>query len=241
MDSIKDMIPEGVQDEYRKKIKESSIYRVGKDIYPVSFDLKEGIEGSEIQLKFTDCIAVVQDLLDQARKEDLMDGYRKIQLIALIGSLDEMCYRIDPVENKLLSLSPNQTHLRKNRMAIYSNASKLISLEREINGETDSEKFFRTLKSLPKKDQLTLIKTFMLPYFEAEWITELEDNIIEEVLELIIKDKDLEVTLSPEMMVELFNKFKSTRRVKFLKYLSLNLNGNEMNVLRGITKKNKEG
>lgn len=235
-DDAAGLLPEKVQEEFLGKLKQSSIYRVSKKIYPVEFKLV-GVNGSDVQRNLVECIAQVQDLLDRAEAKGELDGYRKINLISLMGALDELCYRIDPVENRILSLSPNQTHLRKNRMAIYTNASKVISLDRKLNGETDQQKVLTTLRRLPSDIQMSIVKDYLLSYFDINWIVDFDEKEIEKMLKIIVSHPDIAVSLTPANLLDLFDRFRARDRQRFLELLATSLSGNEIKILSNLKDK----
>ena len=226
MEIIGDLLPNNVREEYFDQLVESEIFNIGKRIYPIKYKIINE-DASNVQLNLTQCIAIVQDIFNKAKEKAIVDGYAMYQFYTLMGALDELCYRIDPENNELLSLSQDQTHLRKNVMAIYSNASKLISIETKIVGEDKQTSFEKYMARLPHTEQLKQVEDFVIPNFNPMWVEKLDYDTIQRVLNLIIKNPELDITISPTTLLELFKKFKMSDRREFLKYMSISLVGEE--------------
>lgn len=220
------LLPDSVREEYFDQLKENEILNIGKRIYPIKYKIINE-NASDVQLSLIQCIAVVQDIFDKAKAKGFVDGYAMYQFWTLMGALDELCYRIDPENNELLSLSQDQTHLRKNVMAVYTNASKLISVETKVVGEDKQTSFEKYMARLPHSEQLKQIEDFIIPNFNPTWIEKLDYNVIQRILNLIIKNPELDITISPTTLLELFKKFKMSDRKEFLKYVSISLVGEE--------------
>lgn len=226
LELIGDLLPDSVKDEYLDQLSENEIFNIGKRVYPIKYKIINE-DASNVQLNLIQCIAVVQDIFDKAKVKGIVDGYAMYQFYTLMGALDELCYRIDPENNELLSLSQDQTHLRKNVMAVYSNASKLISIETKIVGEDKQTSFEKYMARLSQPEQLKQIEDFVIPNFNPMWIEKLDYDIIQRILNLIIQNPELDVTISPTTLLELFKKFRMSDRREFLKHLSISLVGEE--------------
>jgi hypothetical protein len=227
MEQLGYLLPDSVRDEYNTLWAESEIIEIGMNISPIVYKFIND-DASSVQLDLIRCISVVQDVLDKGRAKGIIVGHTEVQFFTLMGALDELCYRINPDTNELVSLSQDQTHLRKNVMAIYSNASKLISIETELIGEDKEANFMKHMAILPQSEQLKQIEDYVIPNFRPEWIEKLDYDIIQRILNLIVRNPELDITVSPTILLDLFKRFKMNDRKEFLSYMKVSLVGGEI-------------
>lgn len=220
-----------LKNEFEKLYKNTAVYKSGDEIYPMNYKLLD-VKGSEVQLVMTESIAVVQDLLDKVIEKTKLTGIRKHQIYSLMGALDELCYYIDPIRNQLQSLSADQTHLRKMTMAIYMNASKLVSLEQAMKGSVShTEQFEQYIKKLPYQVQVAILREYLIPAFEPEWISLMSQETRQVVLNKIIQEEDSSEYITPLILVDLINKLPIKDRKSFLEHLSINFNKTDLDIL----------
>ena len=222
--------------EFNTKLSDNEYFRKAKNIFQIQVKLKKGIEGSEIQLKLIECISVVQELQDIAKKQGLLDGVKRYDIISLKGALFEFIYMVEPMDNELLILSNDKTHLRKSAMAVFINASKLISLEASIHGKDPIRVFEDYIGKLSDEQQEQITRDYIFAEFKSEWLPFFSDTMIQSILDQIINNPTMTAKTDPPTLLKLFHKLIKGDRTQFLRLMGISLDGDELNTLRGISK-----
>jgi hypothetical protein len=228
-----------IKEEYVYKLKENTILLVGNKFFPMKFDFIDE-DASDILLKFVECLIVACRLSDLAEERGkFKDENKKFYLGSFMGGIIDFIHRVDVINNKLISSSTDETHLLKNCMEIYSSGSKLISLEESLIGEEkkiniqnalDIEKY---VLSLPKKEMTTAIQIFLNRHFQPKWIKLLGKERIQQILNLILREEEFPVTITPNMLNDLFLKLNKSNRKSFVSYLKIHITDSEKKVLLG--------
>lgn len=212
---------------------DSEVYSKGRKIYESKIKL-EHIRGSEAQEKLIECTTVVQELQDTAQGKQMLNSVKRYFLITLKGALDELLYMIDPISDQMKLKSKDTTHLRKTAMAVYMNASKLISLETLVLGKDPQKSFMEQLKKLPQEKLEDILKNYLISEFKASWLPYLPDNLQQSSLETLVMTPDLNVQITPTILLHLFQNYRKQERLSFLKLLSGELDGTELKYLKEI-------
>ena len=71
---------------------------------------------------------------------------------------------------------------------------------------------------------------FKIPNFDPTWIDRFDEDIIQSILTLIVKNPDIRASITPIMQLELFKKMNSRQRIEFLKHLKITLIGDELKI-----------
>lgn len=230
LDNLSLLVNDDYQEKFRKLYRETEVYKRSERLYPIKYRI-EGVNASSIIINLTQCIDVVQGLRDKAMANNSIDPYKEYYFIALIGALEELCYLIDTAKNELLTYSHDHTHLRKTLMAIYSNASKLISLEKTIYNMPEIE-FEIYLENMKPSEQEYVLQEFLLPKFEAKWVIDMDINKQKQIFSLMLSSQD-GFKVAPSKLKEIWSNYTMTEREEFLRMQKDTLLAKEMKIFIG--------
>jgi len=221
------------KEEFLRRVMEHQIFVVVNKILPVFYKIV-GVEGSEVQMVLSNCIAKIQELMDRAKREGKLDGIRKRQMGAVMGALDELSSSVLPDTNELDLLSADSTHLHKMCQTIFVNTAKLKSLEREIAGEGNPIiQFQKVMDTLTDEMEEAIVRDYLVPSFNAEWIPDMDFDTKTLMLHKLVTDQKAEILAEPLLLVALFRKYKPRERQSFIEHLIPEITGNEKKQLLG--------
>jgi hypothetical protein len=222
--------------ELRNKLRTNEIVNSGNKFYPITYRFKDE-DASIIQQKLTECITYTQKLFDRSIEEGHLIGLKETFILGFQRALENILENIDLFRNQLSSRSIKVYDFNNDCNEIYDNGARLVSLDEkaynreEEDGINSAQELEEYVLKLRREEQSIAIKSFIKKHFSPNWILNFSIEVVEKILKIIIKDEELGVTTTPNMLNEMFLRLPTKEREDFLSYISVNLDGTEKNII----------